>query len=1058
MSNPLEMFGDREPHRIHLRAYMAENKDTKDEDEDTKEKGKHPKNAKKDAHKDRPKERTLVFDTETTTGVSQRLRFGAYQIYDGDQLFEDGFFYDEDALEADELVLLKHYADHYSYICIPVAEFIKEKFFAETALLEGSIVGFNLPFDISRIAVRHGTAKSDEWDRGFHNGFSFRLIDDDKYPHVRVKRISPSAAFIKFAKTKNDNAGRVPKGEEPPTYKCPSFFVDVKTLAATLIRPGFSLERLSKHLGIDTPKQSSSEHGQRLTPEYIEYAMGDVQATWECYRALIKKLDEHGLDSAPPHKLYSEASLGKAYLKQMGIKPWQEVQPDFDEGLIGPIMSTYYGGRAEVRIRRQATEVAYCDFLSMYPTVCSLMKLWDFVTAKGVEMEDTTEDARNLFNGLNIEDLSKPEFWPKLTMLVRIKPDGDVLPVRTIYRSTVAKGNQTPNIGLNHLTSPEPLWFTLADCIASKLLTGKTPEIVEALRFIPKERQDGLQPVALAGDSDYSVDPTKDDFFKTVIKLRRSVKGEGKQATGTSEEARLDALQQALKILANSTSYGIFIELIVQVTTDKNLRAYGFDGRRAVIKSNVKEKPGTYFHPLLATLITGAARLMLALAERKAADAELDWCFCDTDGITFAKPGDMERAEFAKRIHDVCDWFGGLNPYGDESSILELEDENFPEDKKGSLADAPPLYCYAVSAKRYALFNSTDDDIVIRKASAHGLGHLQSPYVDPDDATETSKILRWHKDLWRVICLAADRGDDHPQFDDERFHALAVSRYAVTSSELQKWFKHYNEGRDYQDQVRPFGFLSIYSSTDLSEVAFTDPDAEAWVEAHGNDPKPVSPYSSDPNDTELEIFDRETGAAFERRWLESYANKLSLYHLHSEAKFLNGNWDSRGQTKRRRIEVIGVQFCGKEADNWEEHMIVGSPVARTIPSIGSLFQIDQLKQFIGAVKPIVSVGRLANVAELRPETVINASKPRTMFPDTVISKLVISGFLLLEAKQIEERLDEQARALMKHFVQHYSWSSLGRRLDIDPSNAKKIADGNRPLPSELRATIIRSLG
>ena len=32
-------------------------------------------------------------------------------------------------------------------------------------------------------------------------------------------------------------------------------------------------------------------------------------------------------------------------------------------------MSTYYGGRSEVRMRRMAVRVLYCDFLSMYPTV-----------------------------------------------------------------------------------------------------------------------------------------------------------------------------------------------------------------------------------------------------------------------------------------------------------------------------------------------------------------------------------------------------------------------------------------------------------------------------------------------------------------------------------------------------------------------------------------------------------------------------------------------------------------------------------------------------------------
>ena len=42
-------------------------------------------------------------------------------------------------------------------------------------------------------------------------------------------------------------------------------------------------------------------------------------------------------------------------------------------------------------------------------------------------------------------------------------------------------------------------------------------------------------------------------------------------------------------------------------------------------------------------------------------------------------------------------------------------------------------YGFAVSDKRYVLFNLHDGRPVIRKASAHGLGHLRAPY-GPNDA------------------------------------------------------------------------------------------------------------------------------------------------------------------------------------------------------------------------------------------------------------------------------------------------------------------------------------
>src|SRR5208282_171792 len=106
-----------------------------------------------------------------------------------------------------------------------------------------------------------------------------------------------------------------------------------------------------------------------------------------------------GLNDTGLYDLYSEASLGKAYLRTMKIKPWREVQPDFPPELVGQILSGYYGGRAEIGIRRQITPVIHCDFLSMYPTVCTLMGLWSFVRAGGITWRDGTRETKALLAG-----------------------------------------------------------------------------------------------------------------------------------------------------------------------------------------------------------------------------------------------------------------------------------------------------------------------------------------------------------------------------------------------------------------------------------------------------------------------------------------------------------------------------------------------------------------------------------------------------------------------------------------------------------------------------------
>jgi len=128
------------------------------------------------------------------------------------------------------------------------------------------------------------------------------------------------------------------------------YFIDVKTIAIALTSRRHSLKSLAQFLDAPTQKLETEEHGGELTTTYLDYARADVQATWECYDKLSGMYAEHGL-TTPLHRILSEASMGKAYLKQMGVKPLLACQPDISRGGFGRIMSAYYGGRAEVRPR-----------------------------------------------------------------------------------------------------------------------------------------------------------------------------------------------------------------------------------------------------------------------------------------------------------------------------------------------------------------------------------------------------------------------------------------------------------------------------------------------------------------------------------------------------------------------------------------------------------------------------------------------------------------------------------------------------------------------------------
>jgi hypothetical protein len=235
---------------------------------------------------------------------------------------------------------------------------------------------------------------------------------------------------------------------------------------------------------------------------------------------LLDEFKKYGLSKTGAHQLYSEASLGNAHLREMGIQPLMSVQPDVPPEIFGIIMSAYYGGRSEVAIRRMLARVLYCDFRSMYPTVCTLMGLWRFVIAKGLDWMDATEEITALLERADLVTLLARDFWTLLPVLVKVEADEDLFPVRAPYNS------KTRSIGLNPLTCKEPLWFTLADVIAAKLLSDrdplkrKAPKVLEAIRFKAKEPQEGLKPIHLQGLAEHRIDSYTQDLFREGILLR----------------------------------------------------------------------------------------------------------------------------------------------------------------------------------------------------------------------------------------------------------------------------------------------------------------------------------------------------------------------------------------------------------------------------------------------------------------------------------------------------------------------------------------------------------
>jgi hypothetical protein len=711
--------------------------------------------------------RVLLLDCETeTAGHGQHLSFGSYRYCAIDktghlEVLEEGLYHADELASRDPTghAVLETYARNNGLPLLSRSGFVEQVFWRSAYKVRAWVVGFNLPFDLSRLAVAFGEA------RGLYAGGHSLVLSqyqdedgawqEDRYrPRVLIKSIDSKRAFIGLSQRRDPDADDLiaeerPDGQAEPGYRFRGHFLDLRTLAFALTNRSRSLATACRAFKVEQQKQEAMQHGV-ITSAYIDYNRQDVRATGSLLEALLAEYRQHPV-ALPPTKAYSPAAIAKAYLKAMGVRKPLERQPNFPREVLGAAMVAYYGGRTECRIRCRAVPVVYVDFLSMYPTVNTLMGLWRYVIAQRITTVDNTEEVRELVEQVTIDQCFTPGFWPQLLALVQVEPDGDVLPTRADYGE-----NGQWQIGLNPLHSEVALWYPLADVIASTLITGRPPKIVRALRLVADGQQPGMRPVRLAGEVE--IDPIRDDFFATLIEQRHQTTA--REDLDPGERERIRAF---LKVLANSGCYGIFAEINrEELGTHQPVTIHGLHDAFTQRLSTV-ESPGEYSFPPLAACITGAARLMLALLERVVTDAEGSYAFCDTDSMAIiATPAtglvpcsgghhqtsdgsDAIRALSYEQIGEIIARFASLNPYNPElvpGSILELEEWNFHRDT----GERRQLYCYAISAKRYALYNLDQHGRPIpRKWSEHGLGHLLSP-LDP--GTEDRNLARH---VWQEI-------------------------------------------------------------------------------------------------------------------------------------------------------------------------------------------------------------------------------------------------------------------------------------------------------------------
>lgn len=879
-----------------------------------------------------PKEpnHVLFFDTETTVDHLQKLTFGCWRYcrVEGDELHcvDEGLIYGDDLSSEDLDVLGTYVANHQSDTernrplrLMSRAEFVERAVFEMGFESRTRIVGFNLPFDLARLAigVREGRQRN-------HGGFSLVLWpgkagteyrERRHRPRINVKSLDSKGAFISFTKalgTEDDDLVPEDSADGAPDlgYRWRGRFVDLSTLAFALTGETHSLDSACAAFGVEG-KVDSGGHGV-ITEHYVDYCRQDVSATQNLYTSLMSELRLHptGLE---PEKAFSPASLAKSYLTAMGIDPPLQRFPDFPPGALGYAMSSFFGGRAECRIRRVPVPVSLVDFTSMYPLVDALLDLHRFNLAASIDVEDSTDDVRAFLATVTLNDCLDPRLWPRFVGFVRVRPDRDVLPVRAKFNG------ETFNIAVTPLASDEPLWYSLADCVAAKLLTGKAPEVVEAIRLVPRGNSSRLRSVKVRGTQ--GVDPSLKDPMTAMTEERQRVKRD-KFLDPVERKRR----ERALKIIVNAGSYGIYSEFNAResrVGENVPVRVHGrtdpFDDRVAA-----PEEPGRYCFPPFASCITGAARLMLAVLERLVSDLGGTWAFCDTDSMAIVATesgGLVPCPGGAERLVDGTTAVRALS-FGDVESLRKQINALNPFDLEAVphiLKREADAMCFAVSVKRYALYELDAEGRILfvdgHPPSENGLGHFLNP------AEHRSANKEWVKDVWRVII---GRALGHAVVEPSWFGRPTMVRTTVSSTPVLRAFRRLNVELPYSEQVKPFNFmLTASGAKPPSGLAIGSPfrlvapheldgskwEDMAWIDVHHPE---LGPYR-------ISTRDGRPGTAR----IDTFADVVAKYETHPESKALGPDGKPCGRMtigllSRRPVIAGRVLLIGKEANRLEE--------------------------------------------------------------------------------------------------------------------------------------------
>jgi hypothetical protein len=475
----------------------------------------------------------------------------------------------------------------------------------------------------------------------------------------------------------------------------------------------------------------------------------------------------------------------------------------------------------------------------MYPTIFCLQELQRLLVAPRIGARVVTAEIRRLVGQMARDNPLAPlydrKIWRRFNCFVLVDPSWATLPVRfrkdaqnrPIGRNGKRKAEPF-TIAVTPINTPEPRWYTLADVIAAVLLGAQLPKIRRAIRFVPEGRHQPRSTKFRGLIELWSNRP----IFKTIVEQKQIAKDRSK---GNDD---LAALALGLKEMANSGSYGIHAE--INVKPPKRDDPIEGDVYADIAFESPKvhdEQPGAFANPILASLTTGGARLILAMLEREVNDRGGAFTFCDTDSLAINcgnRCPDGVPCIPDSAIDAIIAQFDALSPYHPTivPHLLKVEYPWYPD-----------LRCFAVSAKRYVLYRwRPGNRIQIVKASESALGAI----IGRSLKETTPKLARW---IWLSILLShldvnpKQRHRAKPLVD---FDVPLRRKFPISAPAILSRLNPHNRSRSYDYRIKPYGFVqsvapAVTGPNELLPIAPFEKDLHRsrrlqWVDYHTGDP------------------------------------------------------------------------------------------------------------------------------------------------------------------------------------------------------------------------------